>query len=35
MMNLLIDELRNEGYTEEEIDKLCYKNVLRVFKANF
>lgn len=35
MMNLLIDELRSEGYTEEEIDKVCYKNVLRVFKANF
>ena len=35
MMNLLIDELRNQGYTEEEIDKICFKNVLRVFKANF
>ena len=22
-------------YTEEEIDKVCYKNVLRVFKENF
>ena len=35
MMNQLIDELRIQGYTEEEIDKVCYKNVLRVFKANF
>ena len=34
MMSLLLDELKNQGYTEEEIDKICYKNVLRVFKAN-
>ena len=35
MMNLLIEELVRSGYTEEEIDKICYKNVLRVFKENF
>ena len=35
MMNLLIEELRNQGYTEDEIDKICFKNVLRVFKENF
>ena len=35
MMNLLINELEKEGYSEEDIDKICYKNVLRVFKANF
>lgn len=35
MMNLLIDELIESGYTDEEIDKICYKNVLRVFKENF
>lgn len=35
MMSLLIDELKKQNYTEEEIDKICYKNVLRVFKANF
>lgn len=35
MMGVLIDELINQGYTNEEIDKICYKNVLRVFKENF
>lgn len=35
MMNLLIDELKNQGYSNEDIDKICYKNVLRVFKENF
>ncbi len=35
MMNLLIQELEEQGYLKEEIDKICYKNVLRVFKANF
>lgn len=34
MMGLLIEELKNQGYSEEEIDKICYKNVLRVFKEN-
>ena len=35
MMPLLIDELKLQGFSEEDIDKICYKNVLRVFKANF
>lgn len=35
MMNLVIDELRLNGFSEEDIDKISYKNVLRVFKANF
>ena len=35
MMNLLIEELKNQNYTEEEIDKITHKNVLRVFKENF
>ena len=35
MMPLLIDELQLQGFSEEDIDKICYKNVLRVFKANF
>ena len=35
MMDLLINELRNQNYSEDEIDKICFKNVLRVFKANF
>ena len=35
MMNLLIEELQRQGYTQEEIDAICYKNVLRVFKDNF
>ncbi|MBQ8293612.1 MAG: dipeptidase [Bacilli bacterium] len=35
LMGLLLDELRNQGFSEEDIDKICYKNVLRVFKANF
>ena len=34
MMNLLIDEMRNNGFNEDDIDKVCYKNVLRVFKEN-
>ena len=34
MMRLLIDELKNQGYNDEEIDKICYKNVLRVLKEN-
>ena len=34
-MNLLIDELRIQGFSEEDIDKICYLNVLRVFKNNF
>lgn len=35
MMSELIEELRKEGFSEEDIDKISYKNVLRVFKANF
>lgn len=35
MMHLLLDELKASGYTIDEIDKICYKNVLRVFKENF
>ena len=35
MMPLVLEELRNQGYSEEDIDKICYKNVLRVFKENF
>lgn len=35
MMNELIIELKNQGFTDEDIDKISYKNVLRVFKANF
>ena len=35
MMGELIDELKEQGFSEEDIDKICYKNVLRVFKANF
>lgn len=31
-INLLIDELRNNNYTNEEIEKICYKNALRVYK---
>ena len=26
---------KKQGLSEEDIDKVCYKNVLRVFKANF
>ena len=35
MMGKLLDELKATGFTDEEIDKICYKNVLRVFKENF
>lgn len=35
MMGLLINRLKELEFTDEEIDKICYKNVLRVFKANF
>lgn len=31
---LLLDELRKQGYSEDDIDKISYKNVLRVFKEN-
>lgn len=29
----LIEELLKRGYTEEDIEKICYKNVFRVWKA--
>ena len=35
MMPLLIAELRNRGFTPEDIEAVCYKNVLRVFQQNF
>ncbi len=31
---LLINELKKENFNEEDISKICYKNVLRVFKEN-
>lgn len=34
-MPFVLDELRKQGYSEEDIDKIAYKNVLRVFKENF
>lgn len=35
MMGLLLKELKDNGFNDEDIDKICYKNVLRVFKENF
>ena len=35
MMNLVIDELKKENFSDEDIDKVSFKNVLRVFKGNF
>lgn len=32
-MYLLCDALEKEGYTQEEIEKICYRNVLRVYEA--
>lgn len=34
LMPLLIEELKKQGFSNEEIDKITYKNVLRVFKEN-
>lgn len=31
-MTMLVERLKIEGFNEEEIDKMCYKNALRVFK---
>lgn len=31
-MDLLLDALRKEGFSEGEMDKICYKNVLRVMR---
>ena len=33
LMPLVLEELRNQGYSEEDIDKISNKNVLRVFKS--
>ena len=30
----LVLKLQQEGFTQEEIEKICYKNVLRIFKEN-
>lgn len=35
MMNEVIKELKQNNFSDEDIDKICFKNVLRVFKANF
>lgn len=32
-MNQLVNRLHKEGFTEEEIDKMCYKNALRIFET--
>ncbi|MCH4890606.1 membrane dipeptidase [Acidaminobacter sp. JC074] len=32
-MNLLVEALRQDGFTEEEIEKIFYKNALRVLEA--
>lgn len=34
LMNKLIEELKNNNYSNEDIDKITHKNVLRVFKEN-
>ena len=34
LMPLLIEELQRQNFTNEEIEKITYKNVLRVFKDN-
>ena len=34
-MNLLINELLKEGFTNEEINKITHENILRVIKENF
>lgn len=34
LMPLLIEELQKQNFTNEEIEKITYKNVLRVFKDN-
>ena len=31
-INLLIDRLKDNGYTNDEIEKICYRNVLRLYK---
>lgn len=32
MLNMLIEELKKENFTDEEIDKITYKNAMRVFE---
>ncbi len=32
-MTKLVDRLHQEGFSQDEIDNICYKNALRVFKA--
>lgn len=32
MLSLLVNELQKEGFNEEEIKKICYENVLNLFK---
>lgn len=34
LMPMLFDRLKAEGFTEEELEKIAYKNFLRVLKAN-
>ena len=34
LMPKLIERMKEEGFTEEEIEKICYLNFLRVCKAN-
>jgi len=34
LMPSLLERLKQHGYSQEEIDKISYKNVLRVLKAN-
>ena len=35
MMNQLIECLKINGFSDEDIEKISYKNVMRVFEANF
>ncbi len=35
IMPELVKELKNQGYSDEDISKITHENVLRVFKANF
>lgn len=34
-MPQLFDLLKKNGFTESDLEKICYKNVLRVYKENF
>ncbi len=33
-MQMLVDALGKAGFTDDELDKVCYKNFLRVMKEN-